>query len=266
MKVALDKGRDLLAKGESAVTVVEQVVKILEDSPLFNAGRGAITNMDGIHELDASIMDGSNRKAGAVAAVKGVKNPIAAARAVMDKSDHVLLVGTGAETFAKKQNVDMVKPSYFSDKTDKDQASATLKIDDKFGTVGAAVLDRCGNLASGTSTGGYKTKLPGRVGDSPIIGAGTYADNETASLSATGHGEFFIRYAVTHSITKLMDWKDMKLQDAAEHMIKKTLVDAGGKGGIIGIDKNGEMVAVYNTKAMIHGMVSNSKDAVVNLK
>jgi beta-aspartyl-peptidase (threonine type) len=243
-----------LKAGGSALDAVSEAIVILEDNPLFNAGRGAIANLAGKHELDASIMEGSSLKAGAVAAVTRIKNPILAARAVMEQSEHVLLVAGGAEDFAAKHELRMVKPEYFEVK-EKKASLPPAKGEEKFGTVGAAVLDRCGNLAAGTSTGGYQTKLPGRVGDSPIIGAGTYADNRSAAISATGHGEYFIRYAVAHDITARMRYQGQTLAQAADALIKDELVKAGGSGGIIAVDKDGRTHAAYNSKAMLHATV-----------
>ncbi|WP_141733244.1 isoaspartyl peptidase/L-asparaginase family protein [Oligoflexus tunisiensis] len=243
-----------LQAGGTALDAVTEAIVILEDDPLFNAGRGSIANSVGKHELDASIMDGTNLKAGAVAAVTRIKNPILAARSVMEQSEHVLLVAGGAEDFAAKHEIRMVKPEYF-DVKEKKAFVKPPKNEEKFGTVGAAVLDRCGNLAAGTSTGGYDGKLPGRVGDSPIIGAGTYADNRSAAISATGHGEYFIRYAVAHDITARMRYQGQTLAQAADALIKDELVKAGGSGGIIAVDKDGRTHAAYNSKAMLHATV-----------
>ncbi|HYX33877.1 MAG TPA: isoaspartyl peptidase/L-asparaginase [Oligoflexus sp.] len=245
-----------LQAGGTAVDAVAEAIVALEDNPLFNAGRGAIANSLGKHELDASIMDGTTLKAGAVAAVTTIKNPILAARAVMDQSEHVLLVAGGAEDFASKRQIQLVKPDYFDGKEkDKKAGYRPAPGEEKFGTVGAAVLDRCGNLASGTSTGGFKAKLPGRVGDSPIIGAGTYADNRSAAISATGHGEYFIRYAVAHDITARMRYQGLSLPQAADTLIKDELLKAGGSGGIIAVDRNGKTHASYNSRAMLHATV-----------
>lgn len=259
MQEVLHKAYADLKAGASALDVVAQAIVQLEDSPLLNAGRGAIVNRNGYHELDASIMDGRDLNAGAVAAVSRIKNPILAARAVMEKSPHVLLVAKGAESFASEQGVTLVEPDYFKvSEQEKEAALSIVKADKKFGTVGAAVLDRCGNLAAGTSTGGYKDKLPGRVGDSPIIGAGTYADNRSAAISATGHGEYFIRYAVAHDISSRMRYQGATLQKAADAVIQQELKAAGGSGGIIAVDKHGKIYASYNSKAMLHAYVNES--------
>ncbi|MFW7378966.1 MAG: isoaspartyl peptidase/L-asparaginase family protein [Oligoflexus sp.] len=254
-----------LKAGASAMQVVTNAIIQLEDSPLLNAGRGAIANRAGQHELDASIMDGQNLKAGAVAAVSKIKNPILAAKAVMEHSPYVFLVGEGAEQFAKEQKIEFVKPEYFQLKN-KEASLRVLEADKKFGTVGAVVLDRCGNLAAGTSTGGYQNKMPGRVGDAPIIGAGTYADNRSVAVSATGHGEYFIRYAVAHDISARMRYQEISLKDAADAVIKDELVKAGGSGGIIAVDKHGQTYASYNSKAMLHASVNHNGKVEVRFR
>jgi beta-aspartyl-peptidase (threonine type) len=262
----LKQVHDQLKNGRSAVDVVVMALSRLEDSPLFNAGRGAIANRDGEHELDASLMAGDSLQAGAVAAVKTVKNPIQLAQAVMQQSEHVLLVATGAETFARNHGFKAVKPQYFQVKNKKAYHRSPVAADKKYGTVGAAIWDRCGNLAAGTSTGGYRTKLPGRVGDSPIIGAGTYADNRSAAVSATGHGEYFIRYAVTHDISARMRYQKLSLAQAADTVIHKVLKKAGGSGGIVAVDYQGKPHAAFNSKAMLHGWIDHSGQAVVKFK
>lgn len=268
----LRHGHQLLAKGEEALRVVEECIWLMEDSPLFNAGRGAVFTNAGTNELDASIMDGSSLDAGAVAGVTTVKHPISAARAVMDKSPHVMLSGAGAEQFASDQGLEIVDPEYFKVERrakqlerakQRENESQSKKGDTgfapgedndfKFGTVGVAVLDLQGNLAAGTSTGGMTNKRWGRIGDSPVIGAGTYANNNTCAISCTGHGEFFIRYAVAHDISALMEYKKMEVQEAADAVIQKKLKKAGGSGGVIGIDAKGRVAMSFNSAGMYRG-------------
>lgn len=239
LKAALAVGENILKNGGTSLDAVEQTIVFLENCPLFNAGKGAVFTHDGVNELDASIMDGKTHMAGAVSGVTIVKNPIKAARAVMDKTEHVLLSGKGAEIFAKEQKLEIVPNSYFKteekwkrlqislEKEQKELAKKTGAIQfipkdaSRFGTVGVVALDQTGNLAAGTSTGGMNNKRWNRIGDSPIIGAGTFADNNTAAVSCTGHGEFFIRYTVARDITALMEYKNMSLQDAANQIVMK---------------------------------------------
>ncbi|MCL4103770.1 UNVERIFIED_CONTAM: hypothetical protein GTU68_029087 [Idotea baltica] len=254
----LETGYELLDDGADAVTVVEQCIWIMEDSPLFNAGKGAVFTNAGTNELDASIMRGQDLQAGAVAGIKTVKHPISAARLVMEKSPHVMLSGQGAETYAKDQGLEIVDPAYFkverrSKQLERAKEKENEENDFKFGTVGVAVLDKQGNLAAGTSTGGMTNKRWGRIGDSPVIGAGTYANNATCALSCTGHGEFFIRYAVAHDISALMEYKKKGIQAAADAVIMKKLVAAGGSGGVIGIDAKGNVAMSFNSKGMYRG-------------
>lgn len=270
---ALTLGKDILESGGSAVDAVETVIRVLEDSPLFNAGKGAVLNEEGNAELDASIMSGKDLNAGGVASLKHIKNPITLARFVMEHSPNVLLFGEGAEKFADEFGLQKVNNSYF--KTDdkvnefnksKNKDKAYLESsEDKFGTVGCAALDKAGNLAAGTSTGGIAGKKFGRVGDSPIIGAGTYANNKTCALSATGHGEYFIRNVVTHDISALMEYGKYSLREAADLVIKDKLVKQKALGGIIGIDKNGNIVMSFNTEGMFRGYVTNKSEPVVKL-
>lgn len=269
MKEAIAAGEEILGRGGAAIDVVEQVLRIMEDSPLFNAGKGAVLNWDGIPELDASIMDGYTLEAGAVAGVSRVKNPISLARRVLDSSSHVMLSHKGAEDFAVSQAMDMVKPKYFI--TDDRKKSLerykekfgylpTEKLDfSKYGTVGCVVLDKNGHIAAGTSTGGMTGKRYGRIGDSPIIGAGTYASDETCGISCTGHGEYFIRYAVAHDLHARVKYSGKSLQKAAENLITDELVTAGGKGGIIGVDKQGHVVMEFNTKGMFRAYVKEGE-------
>lgn len=259
MKEATTKGRNMLRVGATAEDVVVATVTIFEDSPVFNAGRGGNPNEQGFVELDASIMRGSDKNAGAVAAVKKIKNPIKAALAVMNNSRHVMFVSEGAENFAKSQKLEMVPNEYF-------YSGLRFESNGKeIGTVGAVAMDRCGNWVAGTSTGGFKTKTPGRVGDSPIIGAGTYAENKTCAVSCTGHGEFFIRYAVSHSICSLIKHKGYSGKKAAEHMLQNELLPAGGKGGVIVIDNEGVPSYFFTTKGMSRGMVTESMDVIVGI-
>jgi len=244
---ALESGKSMLSSGKEAVYVVENVINMLEDDSLFNAGKGAVLTHEGHAELDASIMRGQDRNAGAVAGVRTTRNPISAARMVMDSSVHVLLSGRGAEAFSRTVDLKQVDNSYFI--TKKSQKRLKVSID-KHGTVGCAVIDTHGNLAAGTSTGGMNNKRYGRIGDSPIIGAGTWADNQTCAISATGWGEYFIRLGVAHEISALMRYKEVSLEGAAHEVINKQLEQLGGYGGIIGVDAFGNVSAVFNTTGM----------------
>lgn len=262
----LEKGYRMLEKGAPAMDVVEQCIWIMEDSPLFNAGRGAVFTYDGINELDASVMDGKDQKAGAVSGVRTVRHPISAARKVMENSPHVLLTGAGADEFAKEQCLEIVENEWFRDSLryqrwldakakEKNGPQGGLEPDlmKKFGTVGVVVLDKAGNLAAGTSTGGMNMKRWGRVGDSPLIGAGTWADNNTCAISCTGHGEYFIRYAVAHEVAARMEHGGQSLQKAADEVVNGVLKEAGGEGGLIGIDRKGNFVMTFNTSGMFRG-------------
>ncbi|MCS6988764.1 MAG: isoaspartyl peptidase/L-asparaginase [Chloroherpetonaceae bacterium] len=252
---AVEKGYAILERGGSSLDAVQAVVETLEDDSLFNAGKGAVFNSDGKIELDAAIMDGATLRAGAVAALRHVKNPIRLARAVMEKSEHVLLIGDGAERFAKERGIELVDESYFFTEArwqalQKAKARESLTEKEKHGTVGAVALDQFGNLAAATSTGGMTNKKFGRIGDSPIIGAGTYADNETCAVSATGHGEYFIRAVVAHDIAALMRYKRLSLQEAAEEVVMRKLVKLGGVGGVIAIDRHGNIAMPFNSDGM----------------
>ncbi len=265
LNAALDIGEEVLKNGGSSMDAVEQTIIHMENSPLFNAGIGAVFTNSGQNELDASFMDGATRNAGAIGGVTIVKNPIKAARAVLEKSEHVMLTGVGAEQFAIEQGIDTVSNDYFFTqrrwdalqkiKAAEDKSSGALweYPDRKFGTVGCAALDKNGNLAAGTSTGGMTNKRYNRIGDSPIIGAGTYALNNTCAISATGHGEYFIRFAVAYDISALMEYKGMDLQSAADFVINKKLKEAGGTGGIISVDKYGNVAMPFNTSGMYRG-------------
>ena len=248
---ALTAGSELLEGGMDAISVVEQVIRIMEDDSLFNAGKGAVFTSEVTHELDASIMDGATRNAGAVTGIQSVRNPISAARLVMDSSVHVFLSGEGATQFAMSYDLDSVPNSYFdTHKAKKRYERAKQKNNDKMGTVGCVVLDKQGNLAAGTSTGGMTWKKHGRIGDSPVIGAGTYADNRSCAVSCTGHGEYFIRASVAQDIHARMLYKNIPLQQAAEEVVMKELVDLGGTGGIIAAGSKGEIALVFNTSGM----------------
>ncbi len=273
---ALTLGKAQLEKGMSALDTVEHVVIFLENDPKFNAGKGAVFNAEGENELDASIMDGRDRNAGSVAGVKNIKNPIRAARAVMENSRHVMLQGKGAETFAREQALEFVDPDYFFTQRRYDQMQKKLEQQQghydpfsgepqtRFGTVGVVVKDNCGNLAAGTSTGGLTAKKWGRVGDTPIIGAGTYADNRTCAVSSTGTGEYFIRATIARDICVRRELLGEPLQMAADTVIHRTLTDMGGDGGIVAIDENGQHVFSFNTPGMYRGAV-NSSELIVEI-
>jgi beta-aspartyl-peptidase (threonine type) len=282
LQKALKTGNDILAKGGTALDAVEAAIACMEDDSLFNAGKGAVFTNEGRNELDASIMDGNTLKAGAVASVTTIKNPIKAARTVMDKTNHVMLVSTGAEKFAKEAGLEIVKPSYFrtegawktllrtkaEDSLKDIQKKKSLLMqsenrDSKYGTVGAAALDIYGNLAAGTSTGGMTNKKFGRVGDSPIIGAGTYANNSTCAISCTGWGEYFIRLSMAKSVSDRMELKGMSLDAAAEEMIMRKLPELGGDGGLIGLDKEGNITMHFNTPGMFRGYIKSTGEQEV---
>jgi len=259
---ALQTGAAILKKGGSSLDAVSAAIVVMENSPLFNAGKGAVFTAEGVNEMDASIMDGSDLDAGAVAGVRHIKNPILAARAVMEKTPHVMIMGEGAEEVAEKNGIALVDSSYFFTHS---RWNSYLKVKEKMeqgekhGTVGAVALDMHGNLAAGTSTGGMTYKMKGRIGDSPIIGAGTYADNNTCAVSCTGHGEYFIRNAVAYDISALMKYKNMSLQDAANRVIMQKLKKIGADGGIIAVDKNGNTAMTFNTPGMYRGTIAADK-------
>jgi beta-aspartyl-peptidase (threonine type) len=276
LKLALQTGYDAIQSGKSSLDAVEATIHTLEDNPLFNAGKGAVFTHDGRNEMDAAIMDGKTMKAGSVAGVTVIRNPISAARAVMEKSEHVMMAGPGAEAFAKQAGLAIVDPSYFYTKErwdglqralkedsvkavldhgSKKTLLGTLNRDNKFGTVGAVALDHAGNLAAGTSTGGMTNKKYGRIGDAPIIGAGTYANNATAVISCTGWGEFYIRNVVAYDISAMMEYKQMKLADAAKAAIGK-VGKMGGDGGLIALDAQGHVSMPFNTEGMYRGTVT----------
>ncbi len=332
MNQALDIGNDILKKGGSALDAVEACVRSMEDNPLFNAGKGAVFTNEGKNELDAAIMNGKTLAAGSVAGITSIKNPISAARAVMEKSPHVMMIGPGAEKFARQQGLEIVDPSYFYtedrwkelqrtkqadsarqekekelkgaiERMDKiiketdasvksfryDHDSLAKKIEQlkkeilngqtayseffdsghglvgKYGTVGAVALDKQGNLAAATSTGGMVNKRFGRVGDVPIIGAGTYANNKTAALSGTGWGEFYIRLVLAKTISDMMELGKMKLKDAAEEMVMKRLPAMGGNGGLIAVDKDGNMAMPFCTPGMYRGYIKSNGERDVKI-
>ncbi len=269
LREALDKGRKLLSEGAQAVDVVEEVIKILEDSPLFNAGKGSVFSHEGHNEMDAAIMDGKTLDAGALTNVRTIRNPISAAKAIMRKSKFIFLSGTGAEAFAKENDIEIVDTSYFfyqprwdeflkirdSKKVKLDNDSSSGAIDsfnssiDKYGTVGCVVMDRYGNLAAGTSTGGIVNKQYNRIGDSPLIGSGTYANNATCAVSCTGHGEDFIRVVAAHNVSSLIENRGVKLKTAVSRTISK-ITALKGRGGIIAVDNKGHIVMDMNTTGM----------------
>ena len=269
LKEALNAGYAILENGGGSLEAVSAAIVIMEESPLFNAGVGAVFTNEGKNELDASIMDGASGLAGAVAGVSTIKSPILAARAVMENSEHVMMAGKGAEKFAREQGLEMVDPDYFFDerrfqqlKRIKDREMGNQGMlpynpsrQDKFGTVGAVALDQQGNLAAGTSTGGMTNKKFGRIGDSPIIGAGTYADNATCAVSCTGHGEYFIRSLVAYDIAALMKYRDMSLQQASNEVVMNKLQKKGGSGGVITLDRQGNISMVLNTSGMYRGFI-----------
>ena len=274
---ALHAGCKVLKDEGSSLDAVEESVKYLENCPLFNAGKGAVFNAQGKHEMDASIMEGKNLRAGAVSSVQTVMNPISLARMVMEKSDHVFLTGTGAEEFARQNNLEMADESYFFTQQRynqwmevKDTEMYQLdhsadKADKKFGTVGAVAIDVFGNLAAATSTGGMTNKKYGRVGDSPIIGAGTYANNATCAISCTGHGELFIRSVVAYDISCLMEYKGLSLKEACDLVVMEKLVRLGGEGGLIAIDFNGNIELPFNSEGMYRASYSVNGERFIGI-
>ncbi|QHI37659.1 Isoaspartyl peptidase [Kordia antarctica] len=280
LEKAARKGYEILQNGGTSLDAVEQTIHILENSPLFNAGKGAVFANNEKNELDASIMEGKTLNAGAVAGVTNLKNPISAARKVMENSAHVLLAREGAEEFAASQGLEVVNPDYFfTEKRYQSLLHAKQNLSDdsksayvdpyindyKFGTVGCVALDKDGNLAAGTSTGGMTNKKWNRIGDSPIIGAGTYANNKTCAVSGTGHGEYFIRANVAYDISALMEYKNLSLQEAAKEVIQNKLKNMGGDGGIIAIDAKGNLVAEFNTAGMYRATVDENGTITVGI-
>ena len=284
LEEAIRTGYEILKSGGTSLDAVEKTINVMEDSPLFNAGKGAVFTNAETNELDASIMDGKTLNAGASAGTTTVRNPINLARAIMDHSPHVMMAGNGAEQFAKEQGLQLEDPSYFftenrlkslqrikdSEKKRplKNEAQAFYDSeikDSKFGTVGCVAFDKYGNLAAGTSTGGMTNKRWGRVGDAPIIGAGTYANNNTCGVSSTGWGEFFIRAMVAHDISALMEYKGLSLQEAATEVIQKKVPELGGDGGIIAIDRNGKMVMEFNTAGMYRATMNDKGELYIGI-
>lgn len=266
---SLQAGYDVLKRGGSSLDAVQASVRVLEDDPHFNAGKGAVFTSAGTNELDASIMDGATLKAGAVAGVKHIRSPISLARLVMEKTPHVLLAGEGAEAFAKEQGVELVDAKYFftqerwdalqrmkAEQKNGDASGKKFMIDerDRHGTVGAVALDQAGHLAAATSTGGMTNKRPSRIGDSPIIGAGTYADDKTCAVSATGDGEYFIRAAVAHDISALVQYRGLSVSEAAQAVLDK-VQKLGGSGGVIVLDAKGNIAQPFNTSGMYRGAI-----------
>lgn len=275
---ALSIGEEILKNGGKSIDAVESVIRFMEDSPLFNAGKGAVFTNEGKNELDASIMVGSDQTAGAIAGVTTIRNPISAARAVMEKSEHVMMTGKGAEQFAGEQGLQIVDPSYFFTQKRFDglqrikaqEQGAVLSESEvkngKKGTVGCVALDKEGNIVAGTSTGGMTNKKYNRVGDAPIIGAGTFADNASCGISATGHGEYFIRYTVARDIAALMEYGGKSLDEAATYIINDKLVKKGGEGGIVGLDAKGNIVMKFNSEGMYRGYVKPGEKVVAIYK
>lgn len=262
LDTALQIGEQSLKEGKAALDVVQDVIIYLEGNPLFNSGKGAVLTSKGEAELDASIMDGKSLNAGAVAGVRTIKNPILGARAVMDSSVHVMLSGEGADVFAKEAGLEIVENKYFI--TEKRRKNFEKKVD-KQGTVGCVVLDTYGNLAAGTSTGGTSGKSWGRIGDSPVIGAGTYANNNTAAISCTGHGEYFIRRAVAHDVHARMMYGNKSLKEACDAALK-SVDDLGGTGGLIAVDKDGNVAVPFNTKGMFRAYKTKDQRVVAMYK
>lgn len=281
LEEALLVGENVLRTGGTALDAVEATVRSLEDCPLFNAGRGAVFTNEGKNELDASIMRGDTLEAGAVAGVKNIKNPISLARAVMEKSEHVLMCGAGANAFAQSIGTEFAPDEYFFVQARYDQLLEARKTDgvfldhsgeaklgdnkSKFGTVGAVALDQHGNLAAATSTGGMTNKKFGRAGDSPIIGAGTYANNKTCAISCTGHGEFFIRSVVAYDISCLMEYKGLSLTEACDKVVKEKLVKIGGEGGLVAIDSKGNIELPFNSEGMYRAWIREGEKAAVSI-
>ena len=271
LKHALEAGYNILENNGSSIEAVEAAVKSLEDFPLFNAGRGAVFNNIGAHEMDAAIMSGKDLSAGAVSGISGVMNPVSLARLIMEQSEHVMLSGEGARKFAEQHQVGFKDEAYFFTQQRYDQWQEALKEDrvqldhteKKFGTVGAVALDKDGNLAAATSTGGMTNKKWGRIGDSPVIGAGTYANNDTCAVSCTGHGELFIRSVVGHDISCLMEYKGLSLQEACDVLVHDKLVKIGGEGGLVAIDKTGNIAMPFNSEGMYRASKNSEGEEVI---
>jgi L-asparaginase / beta-aspartyl-peptidase len=271
---AIAGGEEILRKGGSALDAVCASVSILEDNPLFNAGKGSVFTHNGLHEMDAAVMEGENKMAGAVCGVKGIKNPVLLARLVMEQTEHVMLSGVGAEELARQFELEICDDAYFFDQYRHDQwmqikdtTSTALDHSDekKFGTVGAVARDEKGNLAAATSTGGMTNKRYNRIGDTPIIGSGTYASNSSCAVSCTGHGEFFIRAVVAHDIACLMRYKGVSLEEACREVVERKLVRMGGEGGVVAVDGTGNVSMIFNSEGMYRGMVKSGQPPVVQI-
>ena len=270
LEASLRAGYSLLEKGFSSLDAVAAAVVILEDCPLFNAGKGSVFTHDGTHEMDALIMDGRTLKAGAVAGVQNIKNPVVLARSVMDHSEFVFLSGKGAEDFAALMKIPREEADYFFNQFRYDQlmesrmtGSVQLDHNDKkFGTVGAVAIDCNGNLAAATSTGGMTNKRYNRIGDTPVIGSGTYANNKTCAISCTGHGEYFLRAVVAYDISCLMEYKGLSLREACDVVVHKKLIDMGGEGGLIAVDLHGNCALPFNSEGMYRGYKSDNEEVV----
>ncbi len=271
LKDALQDGTIILEAGGTAEDAVIAAITSLENCPLFNAGRGSVYTHEGLHEMDASIMIGTTLEAGAVSGVRNLKNPILAARDVMKYSEHVFLMGEGAEKFARERNLDFMPNEYFDTALRYDQWQLALadgrvaldhniQTEKKFGTVGAVARDRLGRLAAGTSTGGMTNKQWGRVGDSPVIGSGTYANDKTCAISCTGHGEYFLRGVVAYDVSCLMEYKGLSLEAACKEVIMHKQVELGGEGGLIGISKTGTPCLVFNSEGMYRGSIVEGEE------
>ncbi len=276
LQLALDEGYKVLDNNGTATEAVEKAVIILEDSPLFNAGKGSVFTATESHEMDASIMDGKTLNAGAVSLITGIKNPVSLAKDVMEKSEHVFLAGEGAMQFAKELDYKLEDASYFYDKlrynqwleikdTDSFQLDHAKKKDSKFGTVGAVACDKDGNIAAATSTGGMTNKKWGRVGDSPMIGAGNYANNKTCAISCTGSGEFFIRGVVAYDVACLIEHKNMSLEEASNEVINKRILEIKGDGGLIAVDAKGNIAMPFNTEGMYRASKSSNGTEEVSI-
>jgi len=276
LAIALVAGYSVLENGGTSIDAVEASVIQLENSHLFNAGKGSVFTSEGTHEMDASIMEGDTLQAGAVSLITGIKNPISLAKDVMEKSEHVFLAGEGAMQFAKSQKYKLEGPSYFYDQlrhdqwtrikdTDNFQLDHSEKKDSKFGTVGAVACDQNGNVAAATSTGGMTNKKWGRVGDSPMIGAGNYANNKTCAISCTGSGEYFIRGVVAYDVSCLMEFKGLDLAKASEEVINKRILEIGGDGGLIGVDSKGNIAMPFNTEGMYRAYQTSKGEKEISI-
>jgi beta-aspartyl-peptidase (threonine type) len=280
-KNALEKsilaGEKTLSSGGSAIEAITAAITVMEDDPLFNAGKGSVFNHEGKNEMDAAIMNGKDLKAGAVAGVRNVRNPILLAKAIMEQSEHVMLSGEGAAAFAKTKKLQFENDDYFFTQNRYDQLKQALKegstlmdhtdknVDKKFGTVGAVALDVHGNIAAGTSTGGMTNKQWGRIGDCPVIGAGTYANNNTCAISCTGHGEYFIRAVAAYDVSCLMEYKGFSLKEACDLVVNKKLVSLGGEGGLIAIDAKGNIELPFNSQGMYRAMKKEGEKLFIGI-